>query len=171
MSRAFHLLETNYLSLTKICDIFSLADRFRQEEVNSLGLRGNFPVDKRRAIAALLFFEPSTRTRASFTVACYRLGMDVLPFEANEHSSMSKGETVEDTIENILALNPDVLVVRAGEALELEALANHINIPFINAGWGSRAHPSQALLDAYTIEKQLGSVQSKKSPYRRRCES
>ncbi|MBK9293189.1 MAG: aspartate carbamoyltransferase catalytic subunit [Oligoflexia bacterium] len=99
---------------------------------------------------ALMFFEPSTRTRTSFEMAAFRLGLRVLNFSVNE-SSVKKGETVFDTAKNIEALKPDAMVVRHGGSGIPYKISQLIKIPVINAGDGFHAHPTQALLDAYTI--------------------
>ena len=95
-------------------------------------------------------------------MAAYRLGHQVLTMEMNAASSLSKGETYEDTVLNIAAMKPDVLVVRYGTSVELDQLLPKLDMPVINAGSGVSAHPTQALLDAYTIHRELGSVAGKK---------
>ena len=99
---------------------------------------------------ALMFFEPSTRTRASFEMAAYRIGCNILNLYPSR-SSVVKGETIEDTARNIEALGPDCIVVRHVGAGMPQQLANRVKIPVINAGDGMRGHPTQALLDAFTI--------------------
>lgn len=103
--------------------------------------------------AALLFFEASTRTRMSFESACHRCGLGPLVFQAGPGTSMEKGETAEDTFANILAMNPSVVVLRAGDDLNVDRLAQASKIPLVNAGWGKKGHPTQALLDLLTIRQ------------------
>ncbi len=87
----------------------------------------------------------------SFESACHRIGFRPILFDAGSGTSLEKGETEEDTLYNIAAMEPAALVVRAGAKLNLKALAEKIQIPIFNAGWGSLGHPTQALLDLYTI--------------------
>jgi len=102
--------------------------------------------------AALLFFEPSTRTRFSFETACAREGLHPLLLEGGFGTSLEKGESIEDTILNIAAMEPEVVVLRCGDAVDLMDLQAKIKIPILNAGWGSKGHPTQALLDALTMK-------------------
>ncbi|AHI05088.1 aspartate carbamoyltransferase [Bdellovibrio bacteriovorus W] len=111
---------------------------------------------------AFLFFEPSTRTRMSFQIAAHRLGIATTLLEGKAGTSLEKGETVEDTIYNVAAMKPDFMVIRAGQDLALEEIAQSLNLPVLNAGWGHRAHPTQALLDVMTIEKDFTSIENKK---------
>ncbi|MGE3756824.1 MAG: aspartate carbamoyltransferase catalytic subunit [Pseudobdellovibrionaceae bacterium] len=103
--------------------------------------------------AALLFFEPSTRTRMSFQTAAGRLGVQPLVISGKQGTSGEKGETDEDTVKNVAAMDPSVLVIRCQDDLDLEDLSKKVSMPIINAGWGKKGHPTQALLDAYTIWK------------------
>ncbi|MBX7223606.1 MAG: aspartate carbamoyltransferase catalytic subunit [Blastocatellia bacterium] len=104
-----------------------------------------------------LFFEASTRTRTSFEIAAKRLGMQVVNFSIGK-SSLTKGETLRDTIETIDAMRPDVVIVRHATAGVPAYLANHSQIHFINAGDGSHEHPTQALLDALTLRRHFGKL-------------
>ena len=109
-------------------------------------------------IMATLFYEPSTRTRFSFETAMYRLGGSVISTEnAAEFSSVAKGETLEDTV-RILNGYADVLVLRHYEVGSAKRAASVSRIPVINAGDGAGQHPTQALLDLYTIHKEIGSI-------------
>ncbi|MCC6277477.1 MAG: aspartate carbamoyltransferase catalytic subunit [Oligoflexia bacterium] len=101
---------------------------------------------------ALLFFEPSTRTRTSFQMAAYRLGLRVLKLEA-VGSSHQKGETIFDTARNVEALSPHAMVIRHGGSGVPGQISKLLKIPVINAGDGFHAHPTQALLDAFTIRE------------------
>ncbi len=106
---------------------------------------------KFQGTAALLFFENSTRTRMSFESACWRVGLGPILLDINSGSSLTKGETPEDTILNVAAMDPQIMVIRCGSGLDLEKIDSEIKPLIVNAGWGSKAHPSQALLDLYTL--------------------
>lgn len=95
-------------------------------------------------------------------MASYRLGLQVLTMELSSGSSLSKGETLTDTVLNFTAMKPDVLVVRYGNSRELDALLPTLDIPVLNAGSGALAHPTQGLLDAYTLRAEWGSLQKKR---------
>jgi aspartate carbamoyltransferase catalytic subunit len=108
-----------------------------------------------------LFFEPSTRTRTSFEIAGKRLSADVVNFSSSV-SSQSKGETLLDTARNIEAMKPSILVVRHSASGAAQFLSRHLSCSIINAGDGSNEHPTQALLDLYTILKAKGKVEGLK---------
>ncbi|MEW5895622.1 MAG: aspartate carbamoyltransferase catalytic subunit [Candidatus Omnitrophota bacterium] len=105
----------------------------------------------------MLFFEPSTRTRVSFELAAKRLSADTLNITASA-SSLSKGESIVDTAKNIEAMNVDMIVVRHKSSGVPNILAKHVKSAVINAGDGCRAHPTQALLDLFTIQEKLGRI-------------
>lgn len=152
------LLDTRILSAKEIDEIFLKAD--------SLGGQA-FPRDVvlkpgPTPVVCCLFFEASTRTRMSFQMASYRLGLQVLTMELSSGSSLSKGETPTDTVLNFAAMKPDVLVVRYGNSRELDTLLPKLDIPVLNAGSGTMAHPTQGLLDAYTLRQEWGSLKGKK---------
>jgi len=110
---------------------------------------------------ALIFFEPSTRTRSSFEMAAFRLGLRVLNLDATS-SSATKGETIYDTARNVEALRPHGMVIRhGGSGIPLQ-ISKLINVPVINAGDGFHAHPTQALLDAFTIREKFSKLQGLK---------
>ncbi len=109
---------------------------------------------------ANLFFEHSTRTKCSFDMAEYHLGLHVLPFETAT-SSVQKGETLLDTCKTLQAIGVDALVIRHGETGYYEPLQHHLAIPIINAGDGSGQHPSQSLLDLMTMYETYGDVSGK----------
>jgi len=125
----------------------------------------NRPIKKvpslRDVTIANVFFENSTRTRISFELAERRLSADVINFTASS-SSVSKGETLLDTIHNILAMKVDMVVMRHPAPGAHHFLARHIDANIINAGDGTHEHPTQALLDAFSIQEKLGSVEGKK---------
>lgn len=104
-----------------------------------------------------LFFEPSTRTRTSFEIAGKRLSADVINIAVST-SSVSKGETLRDTAENLMAMQADALVVRHSAAGVPHLLARYLPRPVINAGDGAHEHPTQALLDLYTLQEKLGDL-------------
>ena len=106
----------------------------------------------------MLFFEPSTRTRTSFELAAKRLSADTINISSSA-SSISKGESILDTARNIEAMNVDMIVVRHQSSGVPNILAEHLNASVINAGDGCRAHPTQALLDMFTIKEKLGKIE------------
>jgi len=108
-----------------------------------------------------LFFENSTRTRLSFELAEKRLSADVINFSATS-SSVSKGETLIDTVNNILAMKVDMVVMRHPKAGAAHFLSQHVNAKIINAGDGAHEHPTQALLDAFSIRRKLGTLEGVK---------
>lgn len=125
----------------------------------------NRPIRKvpslRDITVANLFFENSTRTRLSFELAEKRLSADVINFAASS-SSLSKGESLVDTIKNILAMKVDLVVLRHPEPGSAKFLSNHIDAQIINAGDGTHEHPTQALLDAFSIQEKLNDLRGKK---------
>ena len=152
-----HLLGIKYLSKEDIDLIFETADHFK-EVINR-------PIKKvpslRDITIANLFFENSTRTRLSFELAEKRLSADVVNFSAGS-SSVKKGETLIDTVNNILAMKVDMVVIRHPNPGAGIFLSKHVNARIINAGDGAHEHPTQALLDAYSIRESLGGVSGKK---------
>ena len=125
----------------------------------------NRPIKKvpslRDITIANLFFENSTRTRLSFELAEKRLSADIINFSASQ-SSVKKGETLIDTVNNILSMKVDIVVMRHPNAGAGVFLSKHVNAKIINAGDGAHEHPTQALLDSYSIREKLGSVKGKK---------
>ena len=107
---------------------------------------------------ALAFFEPSTRTRISFTTAAVRLGADTMNLQA-ESSSLKKGESLLDTVRTLDAMKPDCIVMRHSSSGAAAFVAGHLQIPVINAGDGTHEHPTQALLDALTIRDRRGTIE------------
>jgi len=152
-----HLLGIKGLSEDSIQQIFETADNFKQLL--------NSPVKKTPSLrdftVANLFFENSTRTRVSFELAEKRLGADIVNFSSST-SSVKKGETLIDTVNNILSMKVDMLVMRHPAPGACMFLARHVNAQIVNAGDGTHEHPTQALLDAYSIREKLGSVYGKK---------
>lgn len=151
-----HLLGIKYLNKQDIQLIFETADHFK-EVINR-------PIKKvpslRDITIANLFFENSTRTKLSFELAEKRLSADVLNFSASQ-SSVKKGETLIDTVNNILSMKVDMVVMRHPNPGACVFLSQHVNASIINAGDGAHEHPTQALLDSYSIRERLGSVKGK----------
>ena len=152
-----NLLGIKNLQKKDINLIFETADNFKDVI--------NRPIRKvpslRDITIANLFFENSTRTRLSFELAEKRLSADILNFSAGS-SSVKKGETLVDTVNNILAMKVDMIVLRHPDAGASTFLSKYIKIPIINAGDGTHEHPTQALLDAYSIREKYGNVKDKK---------
>ncbi len=152
-----HLLGIKYLNIQDIDLIFETANHFK-EVINR-------PIKKvpslRDITIANLFFENSTRTKLSFELAEKRLSADVINFSASQ-SSVKKGETLIDTVNNILSMKVDIIVMRHPNVGAGVFLSKHIDAKIINAGDGAHEHPTQALLDTYSIKEHLGSVKGKK---------
>lgn len=152
-----HLLGIKYLTQKDIQLIFETADHFK-EVINR-------PIKKvpslRDITIANLFFENSTRTKLSFELAEKRLSADVINFSASQ-SSVKKGETLIDTVNNILSMKVDMVVMRHPNPGSCMFLSNHVDASIINAGDGAHEHPTQALLDSYSIRERLGGVEGKK---------
>ena len=152
-----HQLGIKYLKPNDIDLIFKTADHFK-EVIN----RHIKKVPSLRDITiANLFFENSTRTKLSFELAEKRLSADVINFSSSQ-SSLKKGETLIDTVNNILSMKVDIVVMRHASVGAGVFLSKHVNIKIINAGDGTHEHPTQALLDSYSIREKLGSVKDKK---------
>jgi len=152
-----HLLGIKNLQTEDIELLFETASNFK-EVIN----RSIKKVPSLRDITiANIFFENSTRTRLSFELAEKRLSADVVNFSASG-SSVKKGETLLDTVNNILAMKVDMVVIRHASVGAPHFLAKHIKAKIVNAGDGTHEHPTQGLLDAYTIKEKLGTVEGKK---------
>ena len=152
-----HLLGIKYITEKDIQLIFETADHFK-EVINR-------PIKKvpslRDITIANLFFENSTRTRLSFELAEKRLSADVINFSASQ-SSVTKGETLVDTVNNILSMKVDMVVMRHPNPGAGVFLSQHVKASIVNAGDGAHEHPTQALLDSYSIRERLGDVTGKK---------
>ena len=152
-----HLLGIKYITEDDMQLIFETADHFK-EVINR-------PIKKvpslRDITIANLFFENSTRTRLSFELAEKRLSADVINFSAAS-SSVKKGETLIDTVNNILSMKVDMVVMRHPNPGAGVFLSRHIDASIVNAGDGAHEHPTQALLDTYSIRERLGEVSGKK---------
>ena len=151
-----HLLGIKYLTKGDIELIFETANHFK-EVIN----RSIKKVPTLRDITiANIFFENSTRTKISFELAEKRLSADTVNFSASQ-SSVKKGETLIDTVNNILSMKVDMVVMRHPNPGACIFLSKHVNAAIINAGDGTHEHPTQALLDAYSIRERLGEVAGK----------
>lgn len=152
-----HLLGIKNLTRQDLELIFETADNFKDVI--------NRPIKKvpslRDVTIANIFFENSTRTRLSFELAEKRLSADVINFSTS-NSSVKKGETLLDTVNNILAMKVDMVVMRHASVGTPHFLAKHIKANIVNAGDGTHEHPTQALLDAFSIREKLGSIEGKK---------
>jgi len=152
-----HLLGIKYLNKNDIDLIFETANHFK-EVINR-------PIKKvpslRDITIANLFFENSTRTKLSFELAEKRLSSDIINFSASQ-SSVKKGETLIDTVNNILAMKVDIVVMGHPNVGAGVFLSKHVDAKIINAGDGTHEHPTQALLDSYSIKEKLGSLKGKK---------
>ena len=152
-----NLLGIKHLNIDDIQLIFKTADHFK-EVINR-------PIKKvpslRDISIANLFFENSTRTKLSFELAEKRLSADIINFSAAQ-SSVKKGESLIDTVNNILSMKVDIIVMRHPNEGAGDFLSKHIDAKIVNAGDGAHEHPTQALLDSYSIREKLGSVKGKK---------
>ena len=148
-----HLLGIKYITTEDLHLIFETADHFK-EVINR-------PIKKvpslRDVTIANIFFENSTRTKLSFELAEKRLSADVVNFSAGS-SSVKKGETLVDTVNNILSMKVDMIVMRHPDPGACVHLSHHVDASIINAGDGTHEHPTQALLDTYSLRKELGNV-------------
>lgn len=142
-----HLVSMKHLTEEEIMTILDRAETFKKLGVQELP--GKYCVSN-------LFFEPSTRTKMSFEMAERNLGIDVLPFESS-FSSTLKGETLYDTVKTLEAIGLDALVIRHSEAGYYEQLIGRTSVSIINGGDGSGQHPTQSLLDLFTIKEEFGS--------------
>jgi len=146
-----HLVDTSNLSDRQIIDILNDAAKFKVQKPITL---------LRDKLLITLFFENSTRTRSSFEVAAKRMGAAVVHLDPSK-SSTKKGETLEDTFANLCAMEPDGVIIRHSENETPGKLARMEMTPVINAGAGNYAHPTQALLDLFTMQEYFGDVQGK----------
>ncbi|MCB0348938.1 MAG: aspartate carbamoyltransferase catalytic subunit [Bdellovibrionales bacterium] len=146
-----HLIDLKKLPLTDISQIVRLAEVFKK------GRKVPFFLPETKSVVNL-FLEASTRTRFSFELAQKRLGMQVMSFSASS-SSMEKGESFYDTVKNLEAMGVDSLVVRTSDNEALNTISEKVNLSIVNAGSGTRHHPTQALLDLMTIKTHFSGVE------------
>jgi aspartate carbamoyltransferase catalytic subunit len=153
--RLRHLLGVETLTAEQIVLLLNEAKPFQEFQ--------RYPLKKlatlRGKTVALAFFEPSTRTRISFTTAAVRLGADTMNLQA-ESSSLKKGESLLDTVRTLDAMKPDCIVIRHSSSGAAAFIADHLQISVINAGDGTHEHPTQALLDALTIRDRRGTIEN-----------
>lgn len=151
-----HLLGIEGMEPEEIVTVLDTADamlEISQREIKRVPtLRGRTVIN--------VFLEPSTRTRVSFEIAAKRLSADAVNVSA-EGSSLAKAETLADMVQNLAAMNADVLIVRDRTAGVPRMLAERVHVPVINAGDGQHEHPTQALLDAFTVRQSLGSLEGR----------
>ena len=147
-----HLIRTDDFSVDEINSILDDAKLFSG---------GDFYKTLSQKMIVTLFFENSTRTKSSFEIAAKRLGAEIVHLDLAK-SSTKKGETLVDTAMNLDAMNPDAIIVRHQNAGVPNILSNHTRASIINAGDGAHAHPTQALLDLYTLREHFGDVKAKR---------
>ena len=147
-----HLIRTDDFTLEEINEILDDAKKFSD---------GRFDRILQDKIIITLFFENSTRTRSSFEIAAKRLGAEMVHLDVTK-SSTKKGETLVDTAMNLDAMHPDAIIVRHQNAGVPKILSNHTKASIINAGDGAHAHPTQALLDLFTLKEHFGNLEGKK---------
>ncbi len=152
------LIDLKTESHESLMALFSWVNEFKK----ILETGGHFPVSAKTDPALLLFFEPSTRTRFSFEMACLRLGVKTLLLNGSVGSSLEKGETIEDTLLNLAQLRPSLAVIRCGSNFNMREASKEMAFPILNAGWGAEGHPSQALLDVFSIFEVLGDTKGLK---------
>ena len=150
-----HILGIKNFSRLELETILSLADSFKEiskREVKKVpALRGKTIVN--------IFFEDSTRTRTSFELAAKRLSADVVNLSSST-SSLTKGETIVDTIKNLESYHPDIMIMRIGVGVCLESFTKYTQASIINAGDGCNEHPTQALLDMFTVKERKGTLEN-----------
>lgn len=152
-----HLIRTDDFTIDEIEDIFADARKFGAKK------NGDITFDRilQDKIIITLFFENSTRTKSSFEIAAKRLGAEMVHLDAAK-SSTKKGETLVDTAMNLDAMNPHAIIVRHQNSGVPQILSNYTKSAIINAGDGAHAHPTQALLDLFTLKEHFGDVDGKK---------
>jgi aspartate carbamoyltransferase catalytic subunit len=155
MLRKKSIIDSNSLSPEDIMLILSNTDSFLEisgRDVKKVpALRGKTIVN--------LFFEPSTRTKSSFEIAAKRLSADIINFSSST-SSIVKGESIIDTLKTILSMNVDLVIIRHSDSGTIKMADRIVKVPVINAGDGKYQHPTQALLDLYTIKKRFGNFEN-----------
>jgi aspartate carbamoyltransferase catalytic subunit len=153
-------LSSEQLTPKEIDQLFHRAQIFKSEF--SKGRTLDELVKPSNKVLALVFAEPSTRTRISFQMAAARIGIKTVSLDNPSVASLSKGETLEDTFRNVAAMGPDAMVVRFNQDEEAEQSLSELGCPIINGGVGTKEHPTQALLDAFTILESRGQVKGER---------
>jgi aspartate carbamoyltransferase catalytic subunit len=153
-------LDTKNLTSTEIENLFSETKKIKLHFLKTGVFPSALPTG---SLVALLFFEASTRTRLSFEIAIQRLGGRTTFFDGSskEGTSLIKGETLEDTFWTLHSMLPDMIVVRCGDEFPLDKVQELSKVPLINAGFGTDSHPTQALLDAFTMREYFSSLENK----------
>lgn len=153
-------LKTSDLDIPHIFELFKEAKSYKDYFLKNGVFPKTFP---QRKVVALLFFEASTRTRLSFEVAAQRLGGSTSFFDgaSKEGTSLIKGESLEDTFWTVHAMLPDAIVVRCGDDFPLYKMREKVKCPLINGGYGTDSHPTQALLDVFTMLESFASLEGK----------
>ncbi len=152
-ARLSSLLDLKTFTRNDIEELFSFALSLKEKPR---------PIRQKGESVILGFFEASTRTRLSFETAAIRAGLGPLVFDGGLKTSLEKGETIEDSLYNMAAMDPQVLVVRCADTVDLPKLAPKLKVPVLNAGWGVQGHPTQALLDQLTLKAKWGTLENKK---------
>lgn len=147
---ARHILGVDDLSESEIASIFVRAAEFKEKGFSSSTIFDREPGSA--PVVALAFFEPSTRTKLSFDTASQRIGCNTIGFDNPELTSSSKGEQLEDTL-RVIEQYADAIVVRRKEHDTIDIIRDHVSIPVISAGVGAQEHPTQALLDVFTVSE------------------
>jgi len=147
-----HLINTRDFSINEVNELFKRAELFLDEKPRDI---------LKDKMIITIFFENSTRTRSSFEIAAKRLGASVVSLDVSKSSS-SKGETLFDTAANLDAMGPDAIVVRHKNSGVPHILSNHVSCPILNGGDGPHAHPTQALLDLFTMTRYFKDLKGKK---------
>jgi aspartate carbamoyltransferase catalytic subunit len=147
------LFDLKDISRDKVLKLFQIAEDLKKQK--------SFKTASGHS-AILLFLEPSTRTRVSFEVACQREGIHPVVIQGKAATSLEKEETMEDTFLNLAAMDPVAIIVRAGGEFDLSSIHRKVGSAIINAGWGVHGHPTQALLDAWTLFQKSGDLKKRK---------
>lgn len=151
------LLSLATLNKSQILNLFE-----RASEIKNKKKSGQLNPNNSHKTVAIVFFEPSTRTRGSFQFAGFNLGLNVYSQYFDASTSLIKGESEEDTIQNVIALGPDVLVVRYNESHTLDKSLDKFKIPVVSGGGGSKGHPTQALGDLFTLWLEEKNIEKQK---------
>ena len=146
------LIDFSHLTKSSIDRLFFYTKQIKQKKISS----------KSSGSVVLVFLESSTRTRVSFQVAAANAGLSCVLFDKSQGTSLEKGESIEDTLLNMAAMKPKAMIVRCNRDLDLAGLAETLKVPIICAGWGTQSHPTQALLDLFTVAENFDSLSAKK---------
>ena len=157
------LISVEDLSASQAQKLIQLAQKFKSKKKRAMRRIAKSTIEaKKPKVVTLAFFEPSTRTSTSFEIAALRLGLRPVKFVADESTSLAKGESLHETLSTLMAMEPDLLVVRHSGDSKVEKLLTTSKVPCINAGSGIKEHLTQALLDAMTIIERRGKIEGEK---------